>query len=557
MSENYLPTSVESSLDVFSRMYQEHENFLRPPTEDDDKTRAWLEDEWERWVPKMFPKYLASKKTGEELPFAEHQKKLWDHAWSIEPGERPETYVAIWGRGLTKSTTAEMICVALGARKKKRYVLYVCGTQEQADDHVGNVGEMLGEPNVERYYPELARRDVNKFGTSKGWRRNRLRTAAGFTIDAIGLDVARTRGAKLEDVRPDLIIFDDLDDQEDTEETVAKKIRALVRKILPAGSDDLAIIGIQNLVHEGSIFSKLGDGSAKFLSRRVVSGPIDVVEDIKYDEAMYERTGYLRILGGKPAWAGIDMQRAQQIADDEGGEAFLVERCNKVEILGGRIYRPEFWRSDRRWYVVGDPMHDPMYEAEDEVIGRYAFADTAYKDKDSTSDTSFVAFELMASWRVRLCYLWKGKVEFPALLSTVTETAEYLNHDGALSGFVIEDKATGISALQTLYLAADEWLADILDSFDPGTASKDERDRLAAPYCRAGGVLMPYPHPSIPELQDFLDNELYKAKPSKRDRRDAFTMGILYLERFLAQWHKAEMKRLAGMRRLVDDPILD
>lgn len=538
-------------------MFREHENFLLPPTEDDDKTRRWLEQEWERWVPRMFPKYIASKKDGKPLPFAEHQRDLWDHAWKIRAGERPETFLGIWGRGLTKSTTAEMICVAMGARKIKRYVLYVCGTQEQADDHVGNVGEMLGEPAIEKFYPELARRDVNKFGTSKGWRRNRLRTAAGFTIDAIGLDVARTRGAKLEDARPDLIIFDDLDDQEDTEETVKKKIRALVRKILPAGADDLAIIGIQNLVHEGSIFSQLNDGSAQFLTRRIVSGPVDVVEDLRYDEAEFERTGYLRILDGKPSWAGIDLQRAQTIADDEGGEAFLVERCNKVEILGGRIFRPEFWRSDKRRYLIGEPMFDPTEQIADEVIGRYAFADTAYKDKDSTSDTAFVAYELMASWRVRLCYLWKGKVEFPALLQTVTETAEFLNDDGALSGFVIEDKATGISALQTLYLAADPWLAEILDGFDPGQASKDERDRLAAPYCRAGGVLLPYPDASMPELQDFLDNELFKARPARRDRRDTFTMGILYLERWLAQWHRAEMRRIAGMQRLVDDPLLD
>ncbi len=221
-----------------------------------------------------------------------------------------------------------MAVVALGMRGVKRYVLYVCGTQDQADDHVQNIADLLAEAGVGR--------DVSRYGTSKGWKRNRLRTDAGFTVDAIGLDTA-ARGRKLESYRPDLIVIDDVDEESDTEKTVQKKVRALTRKLLPAGSEDLAIIAVQNLVHEGSVFSQLADGAARFLSNRVVSGPIPAVEDLEYEE---HEDGSVVITGGRATWEGMPLSRCQEILDDEGLEAFLVERQQLTDTpLGNLVYR--------------------------------------------------------------------------------------------------------------------------------------------------------------------------------------------------------------------------
>lgn len=519
---------------------------LTPPSREAATERQRLERDWRLWVPAMFPGYITDEETGEVLPFAAHQERAWDHVWSVRRGVRPAPFVGLWGRGLTKSTTAEMATVSVGARRIKRYGFYVCGTQDQADDHLNNIGDMLGAPMVEELYPELARRDVSKYGTSKGWKRNRLRTAAGFTIDAIGLDVARSRGAKLEETRPDWMVLDDIDDQEDSDDTIAKKMRALTRKILPAGAVDLAVLFIQNLIHDASIASLLESGEAPFLHDREVSGPVPAIYDLHYDEDEYKRTGRVVIESGRPAWAGMNIQRAQEIANYEGGEAFLVERQHMTHLLGGTIYRPEFWHRDETRFLLGDPSVDPWTGDKDDVIGRYLFFDTAYKDKDSSSDTACVGLELLASWRVRMCHLWSGHLEFPYLLKTIEDTALDWNEDGALSGVVIEDKASGISAIQTLWLAAPEWLADLLDALEPGTRSKDEKDRQAAQYARMGGVLMPYADTAMPEFREFIA-EVTKSRPVKRDRRDALTLGILYLERWLSQWHRAEMRRLSGM----------
>lgn len=102
------------------------------------------------------------------------------------------------------STSSELAVVALAARRKRRYGIYVSETQDQADDHVANVAAMLESPAIELAYPDLGERLMGKFGTSKGWRRNRIRTKTGFTLDAMGLDSA-ARGVKLEDQRPDLM----------------------------------------------------------------------------------------------------------------------------------------------------------------------------------------------------------------------------------------------------------------------------------------------------------------------------------------------------------------
>ena len=113
-------------------------------------------------------------------------------------------------------------------------------------------------------------RALNQYGVSKGWRINRLRTADGFTLDAIGMDAA-IRGARLDDMRPDLIILDDLDDQDDSPATIEKKIATLTRKILPSGSTSLVVLGVQNLPNQDGIFARLADGrTVAFLNEKLV-----------------------------------------------------------------------------------------------------------------------------------------------------------------------------------------------------------------------------------------------------------------------------------------------
>src|SRR5688572_14977460 len=62
------------------------------------------------WLRAIFPSYTTHD-------FAPHHRQFWDWAWDIKSGEQPRPFVAIWPRGGAKSTSAEMLCVAVGARR--------------------------------------------------------------------------------------------------------------------------------------------------------------------------------------------------------------------------------------------------------------------------------------------------------------------------------------------------------------------------------------------------------------------------------------------------------
>lgn len=290
---------------------------------------------WEPWLREHVPTYCTH-------PFAPHHRHLWDWVWQLQPGARPDPFVAIWPRGGAKSTSAEMACVALAARQARRYGLYICETQDQADDHVSNIGAILESSRIERAYPKLAERHVGKYGNSKGWRVNRLRTASGFTIDAVGLDTA-ARGVKLEDARPDFMIVDDIDGENDGPEVTRKKIKTLTRALLPAGSRDMAVLAIQNLVHPDSVFARLTPDHpepADFLAGRIVVGPIPAIRNLAYEQ----RDGRFVITAGQPTWDGQNLEDCQAFIDDWGLTAFLTEAQHEVEPPPGGMYDHIEWR---------------------------------------------------------------------------------------------------------------------------------------------------------------------------------------------------------------------
>jgi hypothetical protein len=213
-----------------------------------------------------------------------------------------------------------------------------CGTQEQADKHVETIASMLESPTMTIHHPDLAQRMLSKYGHSRGWRRQRLRTRLGFTVDAIGLDVA-TRGAKVEEQRPDMIVFDDIDDKHDTMHTVKKKIETITTNILPAGSPDLAVLFIQNLIHPNSVATQLTKDDPPFITDRILSGPHPAVEKLVV-EAQKDENGLskYKITAGQATWAGQSIEMCQQQIITWGLTSFLQEAQHEVTEEPGGIY---------------------------------------------------------------------------------------------------------------------------------------------------------------------------------------------------------------------------
>lgn len=267
------------------------------------------------WLAEHFPVAVSQ-------PMAPRHEALWEWFESLEQGVKPRHRVESWPRGGGKSSTAGLGVVRVGMKQTRRFVLYVSGTQKQANKHVQGIRarfETLGIP-----------RSVGAYGNSLGWSMDLLRVANGFNVLALGLDAAG-RGVKLDDVRPDLIVFDDIDERHDSEDTTQKKIETLTESVLPAGSTDAAVLVAQNRIHAGSIVSQLVDGTADFLLRRTaVEEP--AIRGLEYESYFDEEGQRLyRITGGEPTWKGQGLQTCEAQLNEWGRPAFLREAQHETE----------------------------------------------------------------------------------------------------------------------------------------------------------------------------------------------------------------------------------
>lgn len=285
---------------------------------------------WELWMRTLFPQFVTAK-------FAQRHEELWDWADSIKADDIPTPFIAIWPRGGAKSTTAEAAVVRLAYKKVRKYCWYISGTQQKADLHVASIAGMLESSRLSRVFPELSSKAFGKFGNTKGWRRNRLRTASGFTVDALGLDVG-IRGGKIDETRPDLIVLDDVDELHDSLAAVSKKIETLTKTILPSGAWNVAILFVQNLIHQDSVASQLVDGRADFLTERILSGPFKAVDDLKVSKLR----GRYKIESGTPTWDGQNLATCQAQIQNWGLSAFLAESQHEVDNVDGPWQHVEF-----------------------------------------------------------------------------------------------------------------------------------------------------------------------------------------------------------------------
>lgn len=280
-------------------------------------------DDYELWLKDNFP-FVATK------PLAERHKRLWSWFAGLTPGIKPRPRVEVWPRGGAKSSTGELGCAFVGQKLTRRFVLYVSGTQDQADLHVQSIASLFESVGIERA--------ISKYGHSKGWRRDQLRTANGFNVAAYGLDTA-ARGVKLDQYRPDLIIFDDIDGQDDSPKTVEKKTQAIKSAVIPAGSSDCAVLFLQNLIHEEGIVTRLTDGRADFLLTREVSDIEPAVYDLKTELYKAEAGQHLyRIVGGTASWEGQNLETCTAQINEWGLKTFLRESQHEVYGADGYFF---------------------------------------------------------------------------------------------------------------------------------------------------------------------------------------------------------------------------
>jgi hypothetical protein len=287
------------------------------------------------WIETLYPRAAAE-------PMGEHHIEAWEWVESIEAtDDAVEPCVLVLARGGGKSSTAELAVVRVGLTGRRGYIWYVRATQLQADRSLANIANLLEAEAVEIHYPEHADRRLSKYGHSKGWNASRLTTQGGLTIDAIGLDTA-ARGLKADELRPGLIVFDDVDAKEDSEKATAKKIRTITHSVLPAGTASTAVLAVQNLIIPDGIFSRLArvsDEPADFLQMRRVIGPVPAVYGMEVEQ-QEGPDGFPRavITAGEPSWSGQSLADCQAMIDQMGLTAFRQEAQHDVKRREGALW---------------------------------------------------------------------------------------------------------------------------------------------------------------------------------------------------------------------------
>jgi len=226
------------------------------------------------------------------LPTGPRHLAVWDWLASLAPGESATPRIEIWPRGGAKSTIAELACVYLACTLQRRFVLYCCGTQEQADLHIQAIAALLESMGVPRA--------LNAYNRGIGWNAQKLQTANGFGVIGVGLN-GRIRGARLGEFRPDLIVLDDIDETHDSKDAVAKKLRTVTSAVLAAGAADATVLFVQNRIHKDSAIAQVADGRAEILLGATITQEPAVkgLETTRVETAEGPR---YRVTGGQATW---------------------------------------------------------------------------------------------------------------------------------------------------------------------------------------------------------------------------------------------------------------
>jgi hypothetical protein len=233
-------------------------------------------------------------------------------------------------------------------------------------------------------------------------------------------------------------------------------------------------------------------------------------------------------------WDIAELEKTKQTVGPRDWNALFQQRPRAAE---GDIFNRVWWDGRNR-YQVGDS------RLRNSAVARWQFWDTALKDGDSNDPSACVTLELFADYRMAVRHVFNDRLQSYLLPDKILELAQRFNHDGKLQAVIIEDKASGTTAIQTVRATAPAWLAEIIKEFEP-RGTKEYRARQASVWCSRDCVLLPLPHEDTAWLYDFADpqaGQLFRfPKAVHDDMVDAFSMGIIYTEHLLATgWQARE-----------------
>jgi hypothetical protein len=208
-----------------------------------EKERKRLEADPAEWMKEMFPNYA-------KAPFAKFQIRAINRII-----ENPETYeVLSWSRELAKSTIVMMVSLYLALTGKKRNFILVSNSQDNANRLLEPFRINLdSNQRIEFYY--------GRQPDAGNWSEGEFKTKKGVSYRAVGAGQS-PRGTKNEDVRPDVILVDDIDTDQDclNPEIIAKRWAWIEQALIPTRSisNPLTLVFAGNIIARDCCITRAG-----------------------------------------------------------------------------------------------------------------------------------------------------------------------------------------------------------------------------------------------------------------------------------------------------------
>lgn len=177
-------------------------------------------------------------------------------------------------RGYAKSTWCSGIFPLYNiCHSLKRYILLVSDTEAQAKHFLETIrAELENNEMIARDYPDAA-------GRGSVWGQDKIITRNGICIEALGTG-QRIRGRKYLQFRPDLIVFDDPQSDEDiySPTGMEKQWGWFQKGLMKCGSDDATFLVVGTMIHESCIVSRIRElaGWEYIIYRSIEQYPVNM-----------------------------------------------------------------------------------------------------------------------------------------------------------------------------------------------------------------------------------------------------------------------------------------
>lgn len=270
-----------------------------------------------RWNRRFLPHYF-------NKPTARFHHELAEHLAGMHT-RRGSRISYIAPRGGAKSTWVTLAYALRCALEGwEQHILILSDSSDQADQHLRHLRKELEDnPKIDSVYDNVS-------GSGPEWKGSRIQLRNGVIVEALGTG-KKVRGRRNRASRPSLIIFDDIQSNEDVVSPVIRERawRWATAEVIPAGDENTNFLAVGSAIHREAVSVKLGHlaGWKAHTYRAIISWPDRMDMWLEFERLATNLADPEREATARAFYA------ANKSAMDSGGVVYWPERWPLVDMM--------------------------------------------------------------------------------------------------------------------------------------------------------------------------------------------------------------------------------